>query len=91
MRDFLAGSPTKEKQRTMIRLLRISNSRGKKEWKGEWSADSEKWTPALCKRLGERTYSKGDGTFFVSYQDMLKRFPPYGHSNVSPGMKTLIM
>ena len=66
--------PTK-RQRTTVRLLRIRNPWGQREWKGEWSADSEQWTRALRKKLGEaNTYAKGDGTFFMSFTDALQRF-----------------
>jgi calpain-15 len=58
-----------------IRLVRIRNPWGHHEWKGEWSSESERWTNALRERLGmERTWAKGDGTFFMSYNDMLDRF-----------------
>lgn len=61
-------------ERTTVRLVRIRNPWGTKEWKGDWSADSEQWTKALRKRLGSDTFAKGDGTFFMSYDDMLERF-----------------
>jgi hypothetical protein len=60
--------------RTSIRLVRIRNPWGTREWKGEWSASSEKWTTALRKRLGDQSYSTGDGTFFMSFADMLEKF-----------------
>lgn len=69
------ASPPTKKQRTTIRLVRIRNPWGKKEWKGEWSADSDQWTRALRNKLGKaQSFVKGDGTFFISYQDMLQRF-----------------
>ena len=74
MTNFLKGSPVRKKQRTTIRLVRIRNPWGKKEWKGEWSASSERWTKALRSRLGDKSYAKGDGTFFMAYEDMLQRF-----------------
>ena len=74
MKDFLKGSPIRKKQRTSIRLVRIRNPWGKKEWKGEWSASSDQWTKALRRRLGDKSYAKGDGTFFMAYEDMLQRF-----------------
>jgi Calpain family cysteine protease len=60
--------------RTTLRLVRIRNPWGVREWKGDWSADSERWTKALRKRLGSDTFAKGDGTFYMSYEDMLQRF-----------------
>jgi len=74
MTVFLKGSPVTKKQRTTVRLVRIRNPWGKKEWKGEWSASSDQWTKALRNRLGDKSYAKGDGTFFMSYHDMLQRF-----------------
>ena len=75
MKSFLKGSePQAKKQRITIRLVRIRNPWGKKEWKGEWSVNSVSWTAALRKKLGEDSYAKGDGTFFMSYEDVLQRF-----------------
>jgi hypothetical protein len=59
--------------RETIRLVRVRNPWGQKEWKGAWSADSERWTRSLRKQLCD-SYSKGDGTFFMSFDDMLNRF-----------------
>lgn len=61
-------------KRASVRLVRIRNPWGKREWKGDWSADSERWTKALRKRLGDGTFAKGDGTFYMSFDDMLQRF-----------------
>jgi calpain-15 len=81
--DFFCNSPDKKKtkvdpsvlgERTTVRLVRIRNPWGTREWKGAWSVDSEQWTKALRKRLGSDTFAKGDGTFFMSYDDMLERF-----------------
>ena len=62
-------------ERASIRLVRIRNPWGKREWKGDWSVSSEQWTRALRKRLGtDTTFAKGDGTFYMSFNDMLQRF-----------------
>lgn len=60
----------------IVNLMKIllSLSWGKREWKGDWSADSERWTRALRYKLGSQTFAKGDGTFFMSYEDMMIRF-----------------
>jgi len=53
------------KQPSTIRLVRIRNPWGTKEWKGEWSHNSDKWTRSLRKRLGkEKTFAKGDWHVF---------------------------
>jgi calpain-15 len=59
--------------RTTVRLVRIRNPWGAKEWKGDWSAESERWTTALRKKL-KGSWNKGDGTFFMSFEDVLQRF-----------------
>jgi hypothetical protein len=64
-----------KQQRTTVRLVRIRNPWGHREWKGEWSVNSDRWTKNLRKRLGkETTFASGDGTFYMSFDDMLKRF-----------------
>ena len=60
--------------RQRVRLVRIRNPWGKREWKGDWSAESERWTNNLRRQLGKTSYAKGDGTFFMSLEDMLSRF-----------------
>jgi Calpain family cysteine protease len=62
-------------ERKALRLVRIRNPWGRREWKGDWSTESERWTRALRKRLGhDTTYAKGDGTFYMSFDDMMQRF-----------------
>lgn len=75
--DFFGSTAIKEStkdRRQTVRLLRIRNPWGSREWKGRFSADSEQWTTALRERIGETTYAKGDGTFFMTFTDVLQRF-----------------
>jgi len=60
--------------RATIRLVRIRNPWGKKEWKASWSAKSELWTKSLRKIIGPDSYKHNDGTFFMSFDDMVDRF-----------------
>ena len=71
---IIVNNPSGNQRKQTIRLVRIRNPWGKREWKGEWSADSERWTKALRNRLGKTTYTKGDGTFFMAFHDMIQRF-----------------
>lgn len=64
---------TIDKERT-IRLVRIRNPWGTKEWQGKWAASSEEWTEKLRKQIGETAYKKGDGTFFMEFSEMIQRF-----------------
>lgn len=59
---------------TTVRLVRIRNPWGVKEWKGMWSANSEQWTEKIRSEIGKDVCQQGDGTFFMSYEDMLQRF-----------------
>jgi calpain-15 len=76
--DFFTGNPEKKKetkkQKAALRLVRIRNPWGKKEWKGDFSDNSDKWTTALRRRLGDCGFTKNDGTFWMSYEDMMERF-----------------
>lgn len=48
------------------------------EWKGDWGFKSHKWTPKLKEAIGlayiQENENESDGTFWISYQDVLKNF-----------------
>ena len=75
----------KKKQRTTVRLLRIRNPWGKREWKGELSVNSEKWMTALRNKLGKQSFAKGDGTFLHGVWRRAAFIPSHGCCNVSSG------
>jgi calpain-15 len=60
--------------RETVRLVRIRNPWGVREWKGTWSASSDQWTEKIRRQLGNEVCKQGDGTFFMSFDDMIKRF-----------------
>jgi calpain-15 len=70
--SLLAALTVKDKYGKDVRLVRIRNPWGQGEWKGEWSDQSASWTPELRKQL--QMENKDDGTFYMSYDDMLKYF-----------------
>ena len=76
--DFFSNAPENnrdpKRQKTTIRLVRIRNPWGRKEWNGDFSDKSNKWTSTIRKRLGEGGFVKNDGTFWMSYEDMMERF-----------------
>ena len=75
MNHSAASSLHLPEERKSLQLVCIRNPWGRQEWKGDWSADSECWTKALRKCLGhDTTFAKGDGTFYMSFDDMLQRF-----------------
>lgn len=55
-----------------LRLVKIRNPWGQKEWNGDWSDKSEKWTPQLKEAVGFE--AKEDGIFFISFEDYIKFF-----------------
>ncbi len=48
------------------------------DWKGDWGFKSHKWTPKLKEAIGlayiQENENESDGTFWISYQDVLKHF-----------------
>lgn len=69
---------------TTIRLVRIRNPWGVREWKGDWSAQSAQWTQKLRKLL-PASWQQGDGTFFMSFEDMLHNFHHMDVCKTQPG------
>ena len=70
--EVYTREPVTSHETENLRLLKIRNPWGKKEWRGEFSSTSEAWT----KRLGDvlsRTRAN-DGEFWMSYHDFLAYF-----------------
>lgn len=55
-----------------LKLIKIRNPWGSKEWNGDWSDNSTLWTDDLKQKL--EFESKDDGIFFISYEDYMKFF-----------------
>lgn len=54
------------------RLVHVRNPWGKIEWNGDWSDQSEKWTPEAMETLKHE--DKNDGRFWMPYKDFLRIF-----------------
>lgn len=70
--EVYTRDPATSHETENLRLLKIRNPWGKKEWRGEFSSTSDSWT----KRLGDllsRTRAN-DGEFWMSYHDFLAYF-----------------
>ena len=53
-------------------LNKIRNPHGKREWQGDWSDKSSKWTERIKNELEfER---KNDGVFWISFEDFMNFF-----------------
>ena len=55
-----------------IRLVRMRNPWGHYSWNGDWSDQSDIWTPELRDLL--MAGGGGDGVFWIAFQDMLNFF-----------------
>ena len=55
-----------------VKLLKIRNPYGSKEWQGNWSDKSKKWTTRT--RAQVNGANKDDGIFFMELSDFMKFF-----------------
>lgn len=62
----------KDPKSNPVRLFQIRNPWGFKEWTGDWSDKSDKWTPEL--KAATKMEVKDDGVFFISFEDYLNFF-----------------
>ena len=60
-------------QNNIIKLLKLRNPWGEKEFNGDWSDNSTKWNNDLKKLFGF-TEKKDDGIFYMSYEDFTYYF-----------------
>lgn len=60
------------KQYGRLRLLQLRNPWGHKEWLGDWSDKSDKWTDDLKKQVG--FVDADDGMFFISFNDYMNYY-----------------
>jgi len=72
--SFDQNSMDNKKERKTVRLVCIRNPWGTKEWKGSWGINSENWTRKIRQQIGEEFLKQGNGTFFMSFEDMIERF-----------------
>ncbi|KAF9996933.1 hypothetical protein BGZ80_009119 [Entomortierella chlamydospora] len=54
------------------RLVQVRNPWGDVEWNGDWSDDSDRWTPEAKAQLQHKQCD--DGVFWMSYRDFLRTF-----------------
>jgi hypothetical protein len=94
----------KDQNGDSVRLVCIRNPWGRSEWQGDWSDNSNQWTPALRKQLGAE--NRDDGVFYMSFSDFLNYYdsveiahsPNYyknsslfSHSDSSPKVYNLLV
>lgn len=54
------------------RLIKVRNPYGMKEWTGDWSDKSSKWTVKTREQVNGE--DREDGCFFISFADFIKFF-----------------
>jgi len=69
---LLAATTIRDKYGRDVRLVKLRNPWGQGEWTGAWSDKSSEWTPELKRQV--QFEDRDDGTFYMTYQDMLKYF-----------------
>ncbi|XP_044748466.1 calpain-D [Coccinella septempunctata] len=67
------------------RLLKLRNPWGHFVWKGDWSNNSSLWSPLLRAQLMPN--GPEDGTFWISFEDMLKYFDSIDICKIRPTWK----
>ena len=55
-----------------VRLVRLRNPWGHKEWRGKWSNNWPDWPEHIKAQVS--VYANNDGCFWISFQDVLKYF-----------------
>ena len=61
-------------QGSKVKLVKLRNPHGMGiEWDGDWSDNSDKWTPKLRKDCGSEV-DTNDGTFFMALPDYVENF-----------------
>ena len=61
-----------DKNGKKVRLVKMRNPWGEKEWNGAWGDNDPNWTPELRKEL--KVEKVNDGVFFMELLDYLKYF-----------------
>ena len=56
-----------------LKLVKLRNPWGEKEFIGDWSDKSSKWTPEIKKKVDFQE-DKDDGIFYMSYDDFIKNY-----------------
>lgn len=62
-----------EHEDKQVRLMKLRNPWGFNEWHGEWSDQSERWTPELRERFGYFS-QKDQGIFFMAFEDYVEQY-----------------
>jgi calpain-15 len=68
---LLSTYEEKDDSGQVVRLVKIRNPWGFKEWGGDWSDKSDKWSKASAMKFKVGYEDKDDGIFFMTFQDYI--------------------
>jgi hypothetical protein len=71
-----------------VRLVKLKNPWGNREFSGDWSDRSRKWTPELKKKYNYEG-DKNEGIFFMSFDDFYKYFGMLDIAKLEEGYQTV--
>ncbi|KAM4042932.1 calpain-8-like isoform 2-T2 [Anomaloglossus baeobatrachus] len=57
-----------------VKIIRVRNPWGRKEWDGAWSDNSEEWNNVDPKIKADLNITNDEGEFWIAYSDFLKEF-----------------
>ena len=69
---LIGAYEVEDKEGDEVRLLKVRNPWGHGEWEGDWSDNSDKWTPELKIQLDLK--EADDGIFHISVEDFVGNF-----------------
>ena len=73
--DFLNPQSKLVTQTTRsVRLVQLRNPWGKKEWQGDWSGQSDKWTQKILNEIPNFNARNQKGKFWMEFDEFTKKF-----------------
>nr|QBH22547.1 calpain family cysteine protease [Philasterides dicentrarchi] len=81
--SILDAQEVQDNRGVKAKIFQIRNPWGRKEWKGDWSDTSDKWTQYWREKLNVKDVD--DGTFWISIQDFAKYYLGVGICKVNDG------
>ena len=73
--EFLSSKSTSDSETIPhLRLVKVRNPWGRKEWTGDWSGKSDKWTKSLIERIPSYAQRNMKGFFWMDLRDFTRAF-----------------
>ena len=72
--DMFCTGSSFQRQRENVRLIQVRNPWGRKEWKGDWGAQSDKWSRKIREQVPDFREKNCHGKFWISIDDFVHAF-----------------